>query len=117
MELIKGLKLIKNICDKNDTCDNCPLYSDNNITGLNCNKFILKCPEEVEKILIKWAKEHPQKTILMDFLEKYPNAKLDDDGTPEGPCPYHLGYDDDDDCIYGDVYDSCKKCWNRPMED
>lgn len=115
MELIKGLKLIKNICDKNDTCDNCPLYSDNNITGLNCNKFILKCPEEVEKILIKWAEEHPQKTILQDFLEKYPNAPKDgEDGAPN-VCAFNLGYIKERDCRNHDY--SCEKCWNRPLGD
>ena len=115
MELIKGLKLIKNICDKNDTCDNCPLYSDNNITGLNCNKFILKCPEEVEKILIKWAEEHPQKTILKDFLEKYPNAPLNENGFPK-VCPVGLGFYDSGCPFVSGVVDS-KKCWNRPMEE
>ena len=112
MELIKGLKLIKNICDKNDTCDNCLLYSGNNITGLSCNKFILKCPEEAEEILTKWAEEHPQKTILEDFLEKYPNAKLDKNGFPKF-CPFTLGFCDNGCEVCVDV----KDCWNRPLED
>lgn len=118
MEFVKAMKINKRICKIYiGDCDDCPLEFDNNGENENCNDFMLRYPEKAEEILTKWAEEHPQKTILMDFLEKYPNAKLDDDGTPEGPCPFHLGYDDDDDCIYGDVYDSCKKCWNRPLED
>ena len=113
MELIKGLKLIKNICDKNDICDNCPLYAGNNITGLSCNKFILKCPEEVEKILTKWAEEHPQKTILMDFLEKHPSAPLNSQKMPF-TCPYKLGYGKEADC---NDSEDCPDCWNRPMEE
>lgn len=118
MEFIEVMKIRNRTCKHYDgDCENCPLYNRNNGRKLFCTDFLERYPEEAEKILSKWAEEHPQKTILMDFLEKYPNAKLDDDGTPEGPCPFHLGYDDDDNCIYGDVYDSCKKCWNRPLEE
>ena len=37
---------------------------------------------ESSAIIDKWCAEHPQKTYLQDFLEKFPNAKLDDDGEP-----------------------------------
>lgn len=117
MEFIEAMKIFKRMC-KGRACSDCPLCKASKQRCTCCTEYCSNYPEEAEEILTKWAEEHPQKTILMDFLEKYPNAKLDDDGTPEGPCPFHLGYDDDDDdCIYGDVYDSCKKCWNRPLED
>ena len=52
-----------------------------------------------------------EKTILQDFLEKYPNAELNDDGVPK-PCPYWLGYKDMPFCNRI----RCVECWNRPME-
>lgn len=116
MEFIEAMKILKRMCDI-EHCLTCPLCEDNNKTKESCCDFIIQFPEKAEEILTKWAEEHPQKTILQDFLEKYPNAKMDEDGTPEGPCPYHLGYDDDDDCIYEDTYTCCKKCWNRPLEE
>ena len=49
-----------------------------------------------------------QKTLLQDFLEKYPNTPLGNDGTPLA-CPYLLGYVDEKGC-HGD----CIDCWNQP---
>lgn len=62
-------------------------------------------------IVEQWSKEHPRKTILQDFLEKYPNAVLNDDGVPK-PCPYWLGYKDMPFCNRI----RCVECWNRPLE-
>lgn len=68
---------------------------------------------DVESVAIveKWSKEHPQKTMLQDFLEKYPNARLNTDGTPHC-CPTNLGYIKDPYC----KWEGCLKCWNRPLE-
>lgn len=117
MEFKEVIKIIERMCKHyTNGCSHCPIYHSKS-RDMSCNTFMVHYHEKAEKILTKWADEHPAKTILMDFLEKYPNAKLDEDGTPEGPCPYHLGYDDDDDCIYEDTYTCCKKCWNRPLEE
>lgn len=50
------------------------------------------------------------KTMLEDFLEKYPNAPINDKGLP-APCPRDLGYEKDAfyDCSL------CNACWNRPV--
>ena len=118
MKFIEAFKTVKRMCEDDiGDCIDCPLSIDNNNTKEHCYDFMMAYPERAEEILTKWAEEHPQKTILQDFLEKYPNAPLKKDGTPQYVCPYQLGYDKSDDCIYGDVYDSCKKCWNRPLED
>lgn len=51
------------------------------------------------------------KTILDDFLEKYPKSPLDDeDGTPE-VCPTQLGYEIDCSRM------TCKECWSRPLNE
>ena len=118
MEFIEAMSIKKRICKfYKEECRECELSSYNNGTCETCSVFVTRYPEEAEKILAKWDKEHPVKTILQDFLEKYPNAKLDDDGIPKRVCPYQLGYDGDDGCIYDDIYGYCKQCWNRPMED
>lgn len=59
----------------------------------------------------QWSNEHPQKTRQMDFMEKFPNAMICDNGTPKACCK-HLGYTMD--CP---TRSSCKECWNKPMEE
>lgn len=66
-----------------------------------------KLVDDVEK----FSYEHPKKTMLQDFLEKYPNAELNDDGIPK-PCPSWLGYKDMPFCNRI----RCVECWNRQME-
>lgn len=82
----------------------------NNGKALSCGDFELEYPEEAVAIIEKWAEEHPQKTILMDFLEKFPNAKLRNNGIPPGVCPDILGYSKIRRCER-----SCVDCWNRPI--
>ena len=60
-----------------------------------------------------------KKTILDDFIEKYPNATIGDDECPKF-CPEDLGYKSKDEfncqTYMGSLYD-CKTCWNRPLEE
>ena len=113
MEFIKAIKIMKRMCAGG--CHDCPLDDSNNNTKKSCDDFMRLHPEEAEKILIKWAEEHPQKTILQDFLEKYPNAPLYKTGIPKA-CPIDLGYYGSK-CPLADSAVSCKECWNKPMED
>ena len=59
------------------------------------------------------------KTYLNDFLEKYPNAVLDREGSPV-ICPYHLGYGKP---ICEEIEERslncyiCEKCWNRVIKE
>ena len=121
MKFIEAMKIRVRMCTKRPgdyfSCCGCPLSSNDNGFDMNCAELLIYHPEKAEEILTKWAEEHPQKTILQDFLEKYPNAPLKKDGTPQYVCPYQLGYDKSDDCIYEDTYTCCKKCWNRPLEE
>ena len=50
------------------------------------------------------------KTMLEDFLEKYPKATLEADGTPI-ICPHNLGYEKFNECDTG----NCVECWNRSV--
>lgn len=93
-------------------CNRCPLGSDNNSLGTDCASFEQLRPQEAINIVQKWSDEHPRKTMLNDFIEKYPNAPLYN-GIPQ-PCPWSLGYElqPDADGCYGK---DCCDCWNRPL--
>ena len=94
------------------SCEECPLSSMNNGEGIVCSDFETCYPEKAIEVVQKWSDEHPQKTFLTEFMKNYPNAPLDDDGTPKSVCPRALGLMDIDDCD-----DNCIKCWNQPIED
>lgn len=103
------------MCKSYDTCsDGCPFYIERrNLSLGNCRVFMQRYPEIAVKAIDKWVKEHPRATYLTEFLEKYPNAKLDKDGIPEDICPHFLGlkvpYDNT--CHGTD----CITCWNTVM--
>lgn len=101
-------------------CTDFPLSSENNITGFACSGLQKKYPEIAISIVEKWSKEHPRKTILQDFLEKYPKAELIHNKFPE-ICPYSLGYAENSQCVLDDeerfCSEECEECWNRPMEE
>lgn len=79
-----------------------------------------KYPEKAISIVEKWSKEHPRKTILQDFLEKYPKAELRYNKFPE-ICPYFLGYAENRQCVLDTeerfCSEECEECWNRPLEE
>lgn len=108
MDAVKYLKERKRMFGILGTGDSC--------LGLSCSK----CPfnakkgcviNEIESVAIveKWSAENPQKTMLQDFLEKYPNARVDSKGRPVS-CPVNLGYPTDCKSV------KCSDCWNRPLE-
>lgn len=93
-------------------CSNCPLCSINNNKGQSCTAFEMLYPEKAIETIQRWSDEHPQRTYLSEFLKNYPNAPLEDDGTPNF-CPYRLGLMSKDNCRKGH---NCVKCWNQPIE-
>lgn len=95
-------------------CKFCVL--DRNIEGLTCSDFIAQQPKKAIEIVQKWSNETPQRTFLIDFLEKYPNAPLDN-GYP-GICPYYLGYMTDHKTYYCPYSNQdCKECWDTPINE
>ena len=109
MDAIRYLEIKKRMCEEG--CSKCPLASQNNDENVLCVYYENKYPTKAIEIVEKWAEEHPQKTILMDFLEKFPKAKLGEDGVPYYCCPSKLGYEDEKNCR--DC--ACIGCWNRPI--
>lgn len=99
-------------------CSECPLSSQNNGTSdsMSCITFEMYHPEKAIEIVQRWSDEHPQRTYLSEFLKNYPNAELDH-GVPK-VCLKKLGAVSG--CAKtkkGDLYISCYRCWNQPIED
>ena len=98
-------------------CKDCPVSDHNNGIQGGCGILQNEHPEKAVAIVQKWSEEHPQKTFLSDFLEKYPNAPMNKKGFPSIVCPCDLGYIDKE-CQSSTPFNHyCKECWNRPLEE
>ena len=110
----------KKLCDSRTAC------SANEKNKERCPLFVFcKCTittRSVEEIITavenlqKWSDEHPKKTYMQDFFEKFPKAQLDSDGTPFACRKKLYGgvRPNDKRC---DRREACKNCWNEPMEE
>ena len=111
MDALKFLEEFDRMCDyyKDKICRGCPREG-----SPDCG--VDKMNEEERAKLIsdveKWSKEHPQRTRLQDFQEKYPNVSMEPDGTP-AICCIDLGYRKDN-C--DPTKENCVDCWNMPVE-
>lgn len=61
-----------------------------------------------------FSKEHPSKTRLQDFLEKYPKTPISSKGVPTRFCPQDIGYKCKYECNRGKTP---PECWNEPVEE
>ena len=112
MDAVKFLTERRRICRDYEDCSDCPLDL------LSCNGFGIDEFTDLVSAVEKWSAEHPVKTRLQDFMEKYPNAPTV--GHEKMPLlrPAALGYCETiscRDCKYypqSDVY-----CWNLPLEE
>lgn len=110
MDAVKFIKERDRLCDSYKTCSDCPL----NVDSISHCDFETNDPEKLVELVELWSMAHPPKTMLQDFLEKYPNALIDEDGEPF-VCPADLGYPKNPHCDCGISY-PCMDCWNRPVE-
>lgn len=110
-EKAKILRDYRRMCKIID-CEDCKFYECNNKYGQECAVFIDQHPEKAVEIIEAWAEEHPERTYLTDFLEKYPNALRHNSGSPKS-CARNLGYVKDCPKSGGG---NCIDCWNTPME-
>lgn len=115
MDAVKFIKEYRRMCNSYttnivnnvDCCLDCPLY------GQPCDIASLAIsPEDIIIKIEQWSQAHPQKTMIQDFFEKFPNATKDSSGNPM-VCPQALGYGD---FCCDDTKHNCKECWNRPLE-
>lgn len=107
MDAIKFIKEKTRMCKEYEYCTGCPLEGKHR----SCFTRLQENPEESVSIVARWSEEHPQKTILEDFLEKYPKASLYSTGIPKTCWGLLYGFDE---CP---VTDDCQKCWNRPLSE
>ena len=107
MDAVKYLKEKQRMCEKYMDCLDCPLDEVKSKHHITCVMTEKTHSEEVVEIVEKWSAENPEKTILQDFLEKYPNATLSSKGVPIY-CALHLGYLDK-------CEENCSDCWNSPL--
>lgn len=110
MELKEFAEERERMCESVADCEYCPVYEQRGARW--CETWMLNNPEEAEKIINKWAKDHPRITYLSELLEIYPNVPLEEDGTLSAFCPRHLGLKDIDDCEKG-----CAACWNQEVKE
>lgn len=116
MDAVKFLEELHRLCNGRD-CNECVLHDFKwDCPGVSNTTYVNKIVTIVEK----WSAEHPQKTRVQDFYEKYPNAPKVN-GYPI-ILPLSMGYCGE----YGHNGDFCnqcpnfrledKKCWEMPVE-
>lgn len=114
-EFVKVMRHKVRMCRQVATCEECPLFKEfwerdaSLAPREQCHVFVGLHPDEAEPIIMAWAAEHPEKTMLDVFFEIFPKAMKRDDGTPIF-CPWELGLCDAEPCPEG----WCTTCWNRP---
>ncbi len=78
--------------------------------------------EKAIEIVQKWSNEHPQRTLLSEFLEHYPKTELNGMGLPNiAPCELGL-VELNSKCIENCVHQyclgiPCKECWDTPINE
>ena len=108
-EFLEVSRIWDRICKANgDTCLGCVLASKGE---LSCRVAVAKYPEWFEETVMKWAAEHPQKTIIQVLREAFPHIT---DQVISVLCPGMLDPKWEDSCI-----GNCDECWSRvvPEED
>jgi len=115
-EFMEVIKQRNRMCANYVYCrGGCPLWDP--FTGaamINCGEFMKAEPEKFEKLVMEWAKKHPEKTMMDVFFEKFPDAPKRSNGTPT-LCPDKVGLakKKTEPCRK----DDCLECWSRPAPD
>ena len=104
------IKDLKRMCKSFKTsCYGCPFHNEKDN---DCLMLMLDyLPDNADEIVDKWVEEHPIKTYLQDFFEKFPNARRNSEGVPE-VCPQPIYPELADEC-----HNNCLECWNQEMKE
>ena len=117
MDALEFLRERKRMCNSYKGCEDCPLAKGRCVIGTS--------DEDCERIIAtveRWSKEHPidRKTRQSVFLERYPEAKIDNTGVLD-VCPTLIVYShrkDEGECI--DINRKCFVCrrefWMQEVE-
>lgn len=109
MEFKEAMRIWKRMCEAHKTCSKCGMAT---CDPAMCRPWVYDNPVKAEAILAKWAEEHPEKTIMDDFFEKFPKALKRNSGITPRSCAVDLGYVEH--CANGG---DCAACWRRPLEE
>lgn len=113
-------RMCKNYSTDNCCDSSCPLYeiesNPNSIKGIALFNVMRTNPKRLVNIVEQWSKDHPRKTRLQDFKEKYPNGTFEKDSEIPHACCDDLGYCFCKSSNGGGPEGDCKKCWNEPVE-
>lgn len=102
-EFVEVMRQWERLCATQNRCFECPMY--------HCRSRAMQNPDDFEESIMDWAAKHPEKTMKDVLLEKFPKAKLRDNGTPF-TCPHYLGFPAMSKvCV---CPSQCAECWNRP---
>ena len=115
MDAVKFLKEVRRMCKSIGCCD-CPL---NEGQGHCQVSYHAEAFANAVNAVEQWSSEHPVKTRLMDFLDKFPDVELGCDGYPI-IFPSSLGYCGKGvkcrDCEYHGIR-RAKECWDMPLDE
>ena len=110
MDAVEFLRDFRRMCLSYDNCTGCELRS------AECSQMEEDFDhEKVIRVVEKWAKAHPVKTRLSEFLLLFPNAPAPEEGCP-GSCVKFfdstVNCKDSESCL-----DCKKKFWLTPIEE
>ena len=96
MDAVEYVKQRRIMCDYYVNCGDCPAGNYEGCASLNEITNLVPIVEQ-------WAKEHPVKTRQSEFLEKWPDAEISDDGLPAiAPCQLNVLF------IHGKAQKDCE---------
>lgn len=58
------------MCERYDSCDSCPIHKLDK-AGYSCTRICMNFPDEAERIVSEWTKEHPIITNADKFMEVF----------------------------------------------
>ena len=95
MDAVEFIKEYRRMCNQyayseacgEDCSRECGLYGEH--CDLACNDMNAN---DVVYRVEQWSQSHPQKTMMQDFFDKFPNAPRTKTGAPRNICPSDCGY-------------------------
>lgn len=83
MDAVEYLKTMRRLCKSQANCPECPLHEkfqeDGYVYGyVYCIADVKEYAEKAVQIVEQWGKEHPIKTRQSEFLEKFPDAPINE---------------------------------------
>lgn len=104
----------KNHSQNKGWCQDCPIFAEvDKYQCYTCDRFVDEKPAEAVQFVEEWAKEHPEKTRLSEFLKILPNCHRVQ-GYPEYCI---IAFDSKQQCMGRRCLDCKKEFWLTPIEE